>query len=395
MEPIKNTLASHDRELTLLYDLMAIAGQSNDVSELLGQSLRHILQAVGCSMGVIHLVDGADERLKVAANVNLNDSLKNYFEVSGVASQLWEKVFRDQQPLQIGNLPDHRPFPEGARAGSHFYSYIGVPILILGQAKGGVLSLLGDPNWAMDAVAFQLASSAARELGLAIVNARLHNQARDALVIAERQRLARNLHDSISQSLYTLVILADVSAKLVAIKDYPALRRQMADIVETSLHALKEMRQMLFDFRPSSLEQLGLVGALEERLNAVESRARIDVHLSTDACPPLPASLEREMYQVAIEALNNALRHSRATRLDVRLAQIGDELSLSIVDNGCGFEPARVSTTGGSGLTNMTERARLLGGSLAVLTAPEQGTSVTLTAPYRRSPADSGDFHAA
>lgn len=390
MEQNKSTIASRDRELKLLYDLMAIAGRSNDESDLLDQSLRHILQAVGCSMGVIHLVDSADQKLKVAANGNLYDSLKNYFEVSGVSGQLWEKVFKEQQPLQISNLPDHRPFPEGLRVGWRFYSYIGVPIPIIGQTGGGVLSLFGDPDWAMDPFVFQLANSAARELGLAIVNASLHNQSREALVVAERQRLARNLHDSISQSLYTLVILADVSNKLVAIKDYPALRHQLADIVETSLHALKEMRLMLFDFRPSSLEKLGLAGALEDRLNTVESRARIDVHLSTENCPSLPPPLERELYQVAIEALNNALRHSMATRLDVRLAQVDEALSLCIEDNGCGFELARVTTAGGNGLTNMYERARLLGGTLEILTAPDQGTRVTLAVRPLRSQVDHG-----
>lgn len=395
MEPTKTTIASHDRELTLLYDLMAIAGRSNDVTDLLDHSLRHIVQALGCSMGIIHLVDGADDRLKVAANGNLYDSLKNYFEVSGVSSQLWEKVFREQQPLQISNLPDHRPFPEGLRVGWRFYSYIGVPIPIIGQASGGVLSLFGDPDWAMDPIAFQLAMSAAGELGLAIVNARLHNQSREALVVAERQRLARNLHDSISQSLYTLVILADVSNKLVAIKDYPALRRQLADIVETSLHALKEMRLMLFDFRPSSLDKLGLVGALEERLNTVESRARIDVHLSTETCPSLSPRFEREIYQVAIEALNNALRHSGATRLDVELTQVDDELRLTIADNGCGFELQRVTDAGGIGLTNMHDRARLLGGALDVRTAPGAGTCVALAVHLARAQEEPGGSHAA
>ncbi len=395
MEPTKNTIASHDRELTLLYDLMAIAGRSNDVTDLLDQSLRHIVQALGCSMGIIHLVDDADDRLKVAANGNLYDSLKNYFEVSGVSSQLWEKVFREQQPLQISHLPDHRPFPEGLRVGWRFYSYIGVPIPIIGQTSGGVLSLFGDPDWALDPVAFQLAISAAGELGLAIVNARLHDQSREALVVAERQRLARNLHDSISQSLYTLVILADVSNKLVAIKDYPALRRQLADIVETSLHALKEMRLMLFDFRPSSLDKLGLVGALEERLNTVESRARIDVHLSTETCPSLSPQLEREIYQVAIEALNNALRHSGATRLDVELTQVDEVLKLTIADNGCGFELQRVIDAGGIGLTNMDDRARLLGGALDIRTAPGAGTCVALAVHLARSQEETGGSHAA
>lgn len=383
MEQLKNAVENRDRELQVLYDLMAIAGQTSDMTDLLQKSLQRILQTVNCSMGVIHLLDGADQKLKVAASEKFYDSLKNYLEVSGESGQLWESVYQNSRALQIGSLPDHRPFPEGSRVGWRFYSYIGVPINIKGQTAG-VLSLFGDPDRALDPIVFQLASSAAEELGLLVLNVQLHNQAREAVVYEERQRLARNLHDSISQSLYTLVFLGDVSTKLLRIKDFPGLRQQLTDIVYTALQALKEMRLMLFEFRPASLEKKGLSGALEERLNSVESRARIDVTLAIDATIVLPPMMEREIYQVAIEALNNSLRYSGATRIEVRLDRSGDQVCLVIRDNGKGFDLDRGIHAGGIGLASMHERARLLEGVLEIHTTPGQGTLIQLTAGFHQ-----------
>jgi len=196
--------------------------------------------------------------------------------------------------------------------------------------------------------------------------------------------LARNLHDSVSQSLYGLVISADVSEKLLRIKNYSGLRQELRDIAKVALQGLKEMRLMLNDFRPTSLEGVGLAGALEMRLNTVECRAGIEVSLSIDEKLKLSSQMEQEIYRIAIEALNNSLKHSEATSVVVTIYREDSSLLLEIRDNGIGFDPSANRTEGGMGLTSMHERARILGGDLTILSSPGQGTSIRLRAPLTR-----------
>ncbi len=192
MNQLELTVANRDRELQVLYDLMAITAETSEMDTLLHQSLDRILLAVDCPVGVIHLVDAVDHRLKVAASAQYSEQFENYLELSGLSGQLWHKVYADQAQVQVRDLPD-RSFPEVPNLEGQYYTYLGVPICIKGKAVG-VLSLFGRPDLLLEAVG-QLAKSAADELGLAVESGRLRKRAEDAVILHERQRLARNLHE--------------------------------------------------------------------------------------------------------------------------------------------------------------------------------------------------------
>jgi len=136
------------------------------------------------------------------------------------------------------------------------------------------------------------------------------------------------------------------------------------------------MRLLVYELRPLVLRREGLVGALQQRLDAVEKRAGMDARLLTEGEIELAAPVEEALYRIAQEALNNALKHAAATSVTVRISPEDDRVTLGIVDNGKGFDPQDASAAGGLGLVSMRERAEKLDGTVTIVSAPGKGTSV-------------------
>jgi signal transduction histidine kinase len=383
VEQVEQTVANRDMELQLLYDLMTIAGETLDMDLLLQKSLRRILQATDCTIGIIHFVDPADKKLKISVNEHLSEELHNYLLISGLSEHLWTKVYQSQKFVSVPHLPD-RSFPEVPSAERQYYLYLGVPIRIKNNVVG-VLSLIGQSDPFCSPMTSQLVISAADVLGLAVETLHFRKQAEDAAILNERQRLGRNLHDSVSQSLYALVVSSDVSEKLLRIKNYPGLRQELKDMCKLALQGLKDMRLILYDFRPAPLESMGIEKALELRFNSVECRAGIDVSLEVEHDIPLSPKMEQEIYQVAIESLNNSLRYAEATSVAISLMKDNHGIQLEIQDNGCGFDPSSPNTAGGMGLENMHARAQILGGELVISSTSGKGTRVCLKVPLTGS----------
>ncbi len=203
---------------------------------------------------------------------------------------------------------------------------------------------------------------------------------RGLAVLEERNRLARELHDSVTQSLYSLTLFAETGRRLAGSGDLEGAKDYLGQLGETSQQALKEMRLLVYQLRPVALEQEGLAGALRQRLDAVERRAGVKVRLVFDEAE-VPPVVEQELYRIAQEALNNALKHAAASTVTVGIAG-GDGLAeLTVEDDGKGFEIDAVGDSAGMGLTNMRERVEYLGGSLSILSSPGKGTKVSVTVP--------------
>jgi signal transduction histidine kinase len=380
-DQLEHSVANREAELQLLYDLMAIAGENADMNELLPSSLRRILRAAGCAVGLIHFADPANHRIRGLIRENIPDEFLVYLEISGWSEELWARVYREDVVVQVRNLSD-RSSPEHPIPERKNYNYLGIPIHIKNIAVGA-LSLFGADEHILDPAVVQMVSSAAVELGLAVESAHFRQQAEDAVVLRERQRLARNLHDSVSQSLYALVLSADVSEKLLRIKDFPGLRQELRDIGNVALHGLKEMRLMLFELRPVILENTGLLKALELRLNTVEARSGIEASLNVEGSLDLTPAMEQELYRIAIEALNNSLKHASASTVKIALSREPERVVLAVQDDGSGFDPADTGA-GGLGLDSMRERAHTLGGELIIQSSPGAGTLVHLEIPLPR-----------
>ena len=229
-----------------------------------------------------------------------------------------------------------------------------------------------------DMVAIQ---SLGDQIVVAIENAHLYDQSRELAVLEERTRLARDLHDSVTQSLYSLVLLTEGWRRLLSAGSGSQIEDYLARIGEIAQQALREMRLLIHELRPPMLEQEGLVGAVRKRLDAVEKRVGIEARVVMDDLVELPPSLEEGLYWITQEALNNALKHAAAGKEIVRICVECETLVLEIADDGQGFDLEAAKHRGGIGLVSMRERAREMGGTLTIQTAPGQGTMVKVSVP--------------
>ncbi len=204
----------------------------------------------------------------------------------------------------------------------------------------------------------------------------LASNAEELATIKERNRLARELHDSVTQSMYSLTLLAAGWRRLAAKGDLLNVEDSFAEIEEVAQQALKEMRLLIYELRPLALANQGLLSALQHRLNAVEKRAGMEAYLVADDVLYLPAKVEEALYSIAVEALNNALKHASATSVTVKLHSSDSHIHMEVSDNGCGFDPLLLEESSGMGLKNIKERVEQLNGKLDITSTRDAGTKI-------------------
>jgi signal transduction histidine kinase len=204
-------------------------------------------------------------------------------------------------------------------------------------------------------------------------------QAEQHAVQQERSRLSRELHDSVTQSLHSATLMAEAGQRLVDSGDIERAKGYLVRLGEISQQALREMRLLVYELRPYTLHGVGLPEALQQRLDTVERRSGVEVDLVLDKDLVIPPELEEELYWIAIEALNNALKHANPSRVKISSCQEDHDgkpcYGLIISDNGGGFDPDSIGE-GGIGLVSMRERIEKLGGELDIQSAPGKGTKV-------------------
>jgi signal transduction histidine kinase len=257
-------------------------------------------------------------------------------------------------------------------------AYAGVTLRLKGRIIG-VLGAFWDVKRPLHPEDVDLLDSAADQIAVAIESHRLRQKAEQLAVMEERTRLARDLHDSVSQALYSMSLLATAGRRLSQSGSNQALLDEtLLELGTTAQQALKEMRLLLYRLRPLALQLDGLAETLQHRLDAVEKRAGVDARLMVDDLPPLLPAMEETLYHIVQEALNNALKHADATAVTVKLTQEADGVvQLVVADNGRGFDPVEVLHQGGMGLANMRQRAESRGGMLTVDSSPGQGSTIT------------------
>jgi PAS domain S-box-containing protein len=219
----------------------------------------------------------------------------------------------------------------------------------------------------------------ANRAGLAIENARLYERAQQTASLEERQRLARELHDSVSQALYGIALGAR-TARMWLDRDTARVAEPLEYALSLAEVGLAEMRALIFELRPESLESEGLVAALERQAAAISARYEIAIERRLCAEPALGAASREALYRIAQEAMHNVVKHAGAGKIELTLDAGGRSATLSVRDNGAGFD-ASADFPGHLGLRSMRERAERAGGALTVTSAPALGTAITVTVP--------------
>lgn len=224
----------------------------------------------------------------------------------------------------------------------------------------------------------------ATQAGIALENARLYDQTREMAVMAERNRLARELHDSISQSLFSIVLTAEAASRLTG-GNSPS-GRAMSRVQEIARETLAEMRALIFELRPATLQERGLVYALSNHVELFRRRqGEVDVQFEVLGERRFNADAELALYRIAQEALTNVAKHAAATRVNVLLnLEHPDRVRLEVSDNGRGFVPGEPTGRQTLGLTSMRERAENLGGWVTVTSLPGEGSRIVAELPLER-----------
>jgi len=210
---------------------------------------------------------------------------------------------------------------------------------------------------------------------------RAEEQLEKSAAIAERRRLARELHDSATQTLYSISLYSNATKEsLNAGKIDTAI--QHTDVIQNlSQSALADMRLLIFEMQPQILIEKGLAKALRERLDLVEARAGYNTSLRVTSEEPIPQVIEAELYAIATEALNNTLKHAQAEQVNVILDVDEHAICLEISDNGLGFNPEASDISEGFGLSSMRDRTERLEGSFILKSTPGEGTTVRAEVP--------------
>ncbi|MBN1316085.1 MAG: GAF domain-containing protein [Anaerolineales bacterium] len=356
------TSAQVSREVT---SILSIDGLLAKVTELI-----HF--AFGYYAVHIYLVDEEAGSLVCRASSTSMPPQDPTLEIN--ANSLNGEVARTGQSLLVNDVTqEYRFMPD--KNYPYTSSELVIPLSI-GKRCLGTLDLLSQERGAFKPEDVDVAQSLASQIAIAIENARLYERSQELAVLEERNRLARDLHDAMNQSLYSIVLFAGAAHKEADKLGAEAVQRHLVCVEDTAKQALKEMRLMLFELRPYSLQERGWIGSLQKRLDTVEGSAGIDVDLEVCGEIDLPECAEEILYHIIQEALNNTLKHASASTVRVAIRGSDSQLEVTVRDNGLGFEPASRPCSGGMGLTSMYERAEQLGALLEVKSAPGEGTCV-------------------
>lgn len=251
-----------------------------------------------------------------------------------------------------------------------------VPLAVKSRIIGGVGVAETTKNY-FTAHHADLALSVANQAAITLINAELYGHAQELAVLEERQRLARNLHDAVNQSLFSAGLIAEVLPRLWD-RDQSEARRSLEDLRRLIRGAMAEMRALLAELRPSTLTDADLGDLLRLLGNAFTGRTNILVEVTTTGEGSLPAEAQVSIYRICQEALNNIAKHAKASRVEIDVRLAAGELELHIRDNGHGFDLSEQIPSGHYGLAMMRERAEAVKAQLTISSQPGQGTEVTI-----------------
>jgi nitrate/nitrite-specific signal transduction histidine kinase len=383
-EDLEQRVADRTRELSALYDVTSVASASLDLQTVLESSLDRILVMMGSEVGAIHLLDETEGMLILTAWRGIPPSLVAKTDQVPVGSGLAGWVIEHREPLVVPDVAaGPRPLLAIPARGSQ--AYVGAPMLARGRVLG-VLSVVGERGRQFSEEEVTLLASIADQVGVAVENAQLYEQAQQAAALRERQRLARDLHDAVTQTLFSAGLIAEVLPRLWE-RDLEEGQRQLQELRLLTRAAMAEMRTLLLELRPAALVGMQLGDLLRQLAEVTTGRARVPVTVTVEGQRPLPPDVQVALYRIAQEALNNVAKHSGASQAAVSLHFRPEQVELCISDSGCGFDPNRILSEH-LGLGIIRERAEAIDATLAIESEIGRGTQVTVVWPdiQRREP---------
>ncbi|RFU83085.1 GAF domain-containing protein [Streptomyces triticagri] len=330
------------------------------------------------------------------------------FVVDGVSDEQWKAIgplprqhgilaamLHEPRPQRLADVRNDPRFEGYPSAHPDMSDFLGLPIRD-GDETIGALFLANkrrttdangeripcpDGTCGFSAADEELLGILAQHAAIALTNARLYERSRELTIAEERSRLAHELHDAVSQKLFSLRLTAQAATALVD-RDPSRAKSELQQVAGLAAEAADELRAAVVELRPAALDEDGLVATLRTQIQVLDRAHAAHVTFESGSVRALPASQEEAMLRVAQEALHNALRHADAERVELSLDKRGPGAVLRITDDGIGFEPRAVRRAGRHlGLVSMRDRASGVGGRLTVESAPGKGTTIEMEVP--------------
>ena len=369
---------ARDEMFILLHSISGAASRAANLDDFLAESIYQIVYTFQSQSIVVYILDDLggkmeSRRLVLAAHHGLPDSGVGSMTAVPVDSEMVSWVLENREPLVIPDISLDRRVPEPMQ---HLgpLALILVP-MVTEEHMLGIVALTRKDGLPYSSDEIARLSAVADEIATFIYSNR---QRQFSIALAERQRLVRDLHDSVTQKLYGLIALTEAAQAGLEAGSLDMPGQVISRIGDNARQALKEMRLFLHELQPVDLEREGLVAVLHQRLAAVEGRADTKARLLADENIYLSLDKEVALYFITQEALNNVLRHANAKSVIVHLRQKRVNVVLEVDDDGCGFDLAK-EPKGGMGLKNMRERASQIGAKLRIVSALNQGTKISVT----------------
>ncbi|MCX7842909.1 MAG: GAF domain-containing protein [Clostridia bacterium] len=372
-----------------LRDILAVLNSNRSLKDILDYIIEQALSLLGTDAGALYRLQGDKGILTIEAARGLPDEYVAGMTVPvgmGVVGQAVTKrraiIVQDMVKTISDDIFENPAMkPLLAWLAQNYRSLLAVPLICKDDVYGGIVLYYRSPReFSREEV--ELATTFADQAALVIDNANLRSKAEEIAVAAERSRIARDLHDAVTQTLFSSSLIAEVIPKIWD-RNPQEGRKRLEELKELTKGALAEMRTLLLELRPSTLMESGLKELLTQLAQAVTGRARVPVALNIQGQPVLPAEVKIAVYRIAQEALNNISKHSGATEANLELLIINDDnghtagIEMQIRDNGRGFIADKV-TGEHLGLGIMRERAQEIDAELKIESCIGEGTVIRL-----------------
>ncbi len=389
-EAEKERLASSERRRRVaegLRETMGIINSSQSLVKVLETVLDQIYAILNADGGAILRLEkkeyGEDGFLARLTTKNAPEEFREVDRVSLSRSDLDQKTL-NKRPLVLEDLSkevveDYYISSTMKQLGRVVQERFGASIstpLVMGEELYGVIILYYDKPREFSDEEVSLATTFADQASIAIENARLSKKAEEAAVIEERNRMARELHDSVTQSLYSVTLFAEAAKRMADQGNPEQVRSHLENVERMSQQALKEMRLLIYQMRSPGKTSSHFEDKIKSRLETVERRSGVESSVEVKGSPDLSEEEVEELYLITQEALNNAQKHAEATRVDVLLDARDEDIRLKVSDDGRGFDPSKARESGGMGLNNMKERADKIGAEFSIESEPGKGTMI-------------------
>jgi signal transduction histidine kinase len=369
-------LESRVREITALVRSSALITSTLELDSVLDLILEQLAEVVDYDRASIMMLFDGTLRIIAGRGFSHPDNLGE-MRFDPRQNSLTRRLIESKQAVVLPDVCEEPGFV--ADPGDPTRSWIGVPLIVRDEVIGALAVDKKQPGF-YDEEDGQTIMAFANQAAIAIENAKLYDRSREQDVLKERNRLARELHDSLSQSLFSMVLNAE-AALLFFDSEPEKARSQMRLLYETANAALKEMRSLIFELRPANLEQEGLAAVLSKHCKTVAERYSLKIEADVKGQRRLSLPIEKALYRVAQEALNNIVKHAQATQVTVTLNTQDNWAYLTVQDNGVGLPSTRAKPNT-LGMTSMRERVEQLDGFFEIGPGPGGvGTQVKVGVP--------------